>query len=229
MTADNLMAWLIILTLGAYAIGYMFHQRLSYVWCSPIIITPLLIILVLWVTNTDYHTYQAATEPITFLLGPAQIAMVIPLYKHANVLMRYIRPILTGVSFGSSAGFLFVIGIAYLFHLNQPTIASLVPKSITTPMAVSVSHLMGGLPELTAFFVLLTGLTGILIGPMILRWAGVTNNLVKGLAMGTAAQMVGAARAAEWGELEGVMGILGMTISAVLVAVFAPEILLMLL
>jgi putative effector of murein hydrolase len=225
MPTDNGMVWLLILTLGAYAIGYLVHKKVSSVWSSPIFISPLLIIPVLLLTNTEYLAYQTATRPLTFLLGPAQIAMVIPLYKHVHVLLRHIRPILTGVSVGTCSGILFVIWAAYLFHLSEPTMVSLAPKSITTPMAISVSHLLGGLPELTAFFVILTGLTGILIGPMILRFAGIKNSLVKGLAMGTAASMVGVTCAAQWGELEGVMGILGMTLSAVFLAVFAPELL----
>jgi putative effector of murein hydrolase len=225
MTADSGMVWLLFLTLGAYVIGCWVNQKFGRVWSSPILISPLLIIAVLSATHTDYATYQTSTQLITFLLGPAQMAMVIPLYKHADVFLRHLRPILTGVSVGSCSGVASVIGIAYLFQLSHPTIVSLAPKSITTPMAVSVSHLLGGLPELTALFVTMTGLSGILIGPVILRWAGITNNLVKGLAMGTAASMVGAARAAQWGEPEGAMGILGMTLSAVFMAVLAPELL----
>jgi putative effector of murein hydrolase len=229
MPTGNGMSWFIILTMGAYATGVLLHRKVSSVWSSPILISPLLIIPVLLLTGTDYLTYQTATQPLTFLLGPAQIAMVIPLYKHAHVLLRHIRPVIAGVSLGSCSGFLFVVWVAYLFHVSQPTIVSLAPKSVTTPMAISVSHLLGGLPELTAFFVLLTGLTAILIGPLVLRVFGVKSTWVQGLAMGTAASMVGVTRASQWGELEGVMGVLGMTLSAVIMAVLAPELLSLLL
>lgn len=225
MEMDNVAVWLIVMTLCAYAIGCLIHERIPFLWSNPVFISPLLIIPVLLLTHTEYQAYQTATHPITFLLGPAQIAMVIPLYRHARLLSNHIRSILAGVSVGSSAGILFVVGAAYVFHLSQATAASLAPKSITTPMAISVSHLTGGMPELTALFVTLTGLTGIMIGPVILRWTGVKNTMVKGLAMGTAASMIGAASAAQWGEAEGVMGVLGMTLSAVFIAAVAPELL----
>ncbi|MBO8162558.1 MAG: LrgB family protein [Brevibacillus sp.] len=221
--ANDSMTWLILLTLGAYAAGYALFQKTSWPWASPVIISPLLIISVLWFTHTDYTMYRTATHPVTFMLGPAQIAMVIPLYKYRQFLQHYFRSICTGVAFGSAAGILLAIWLAYLFGFNHPTILSLVPKSVTTPMAISVSGLLGGLPELTAVFAVLTGLTGIVIGPPLLRLAGVSNNLVKGLALGTAASFVGVSRAAQWGEREGVMGSLGMVLSAVLVAITAPE------
>ncbi|UFJ42227.1 LrgB family protein [Brevibacillus humidisoli] len=220
---NDLMTWLVILTLGAYVVGCVLFQKIGGIWTSPVLISPLLIIAVLWITHIDYATYQSATRSITFFLGPAQMALVIPLYKYRHLLQRYFRSIVAGVTLGSGAGIACAIWLAYLLGFAHTTIASLVPKSVTTPMAVSVSQLLGGLPELTALFAVLTGLTGILIGPALLQLAGVNSNMVKGLALGTAASLVGVSRAAQWGEKEGVMGSLGMTIAAALVAVVSPE------
>jgi putative effector of murein hydrolase len=224
MMAYHTMMW-IILTLVIYVIGYRLHKKLPYTWSNPIFICPALLILILWMTHTNYPTYRSAAQPITFFLGPIQLAMVIPLYKYASVLKQHIFTILIGVFVGTCSGIFFVIGLSRLFHFSPSTIASLAPKSVTAPMAVSVSHILGGLPELTAIFTMMTALIGMLIGPTILEWMGIKNKMVKGLALGTAASMVGAARAAQWGELEGIMGILGMVLSALLMPVLAPDLL----
>jgi putative effector of murein hydrolase len=151
--------------------------------------------------------------------------MVIPLYKYGSIFKKNMISILTGVVVGTCSGILIVTAASLLFHFSPATIASLAPKSVTAPMAVSVSHTLGGSPELTAVFTLMTAVIGMLIGPPIFGWLGIKNSLIKGLALGTAASMVGAARAAQWGENEGVMGMLGMAISAVVMPIIAPEIL----
>ena len=223
MMNGDLMTWLMLLTVGAYAIGCVLFQKLGKIWFSPALVSPLVIIAVLSLTRIDYDTYLTANRSITFFLGPAQMALMIPLYTYRHLLKQYFRSIIGGVTLGSGAGIACAIGMAHPLGLAHPTIASLVPKSVTTPIAISVSQLLGGLPELTALFAVLTGITGILIGPPLLRLAGVRNNLYKGLALGTAASLVGVTRAAQWGEKEAVMGSLGMTVTAALVAVFSPE------
>lgn len=223
MTNGDLTTWLVLLTLGAYAIGCVLFQKLGKIWFSPAIISPLLIIAVLSLVEIDYDAYRSANRSITFFLGPAQMALMIPLYTNRHLLKRYFRSIIGGVMLGSGAGIACAVGLASLLGLAHPTIASLIPKSVTTPIAVSVSQLLGGLPELTAFFAVLTGITAILIGPPLLHLTGVRNNLYKGLALGTAASLVGVSRAAQWGEKAAVMGSLGMTVTAALVSVLSPE------
>ncbi|WP_047152951.1 LrgB family protein [Aneurinibacillus tyrosinisolvens] len=224
MMLYHMIMW-IILTSVTYVVGCRVHKKLPYTWSSPVFFCPALLILILWLTHTNYPTYRSAAQPLTFFLGPLQLAMVIPIYRYASVLKQYIFTILTGVFIGTCSGILFVIGLSRLFHFSLSTIASLAPKSVTAPMAVSVSHTLGGLPELTAVFTMMTAVIGMLIGPIILRWMGIKNKMARGLALGTAASMVGAARAAQWGELEGTMGMLGMVLSALLMPILAPELL----
>lgn len=215
----------IFITISVYLLGSQLHKKYPYTWCGPIFICPALVVILLFLTHTNYPSYQWATQPITFFLGPVQLAMVIPLYKHASILKKNLLTILSGVLIGTCSGILFVVLASLTFHFSREMLASLAPKSVTAPMAVSVSHTLGGLPELTAIFTLMTALIGMLIGPPIFKWLGIKNQMVKGLALGTAASMVGAAKAAQWGELAGVMGILGMVLSALLMPILAPEIL----
>lgn len=212
-----------VLTFVAYILGIKLHKRFPAAWSSPILICPMILIAILSMSHTDYSVYQSGTQSITFFLGPIELAMMIHLYKYVSVLKRHLLQIFMGVLFGTGSGAMFVIWIAHLFQLAPSTIASLTPKSVTAPMAASVSDVLGGLPELTAVFAMLTALIGMFIGPPILKLLGIQNKVARGLALGTAASMVGAARAAEWGELEGAMGILGMVLSALMMAMLAPE------
>lgn len=222
MTATQGFIWL-GLTFAAYLLGSILHKRFPSAWSNPVLICPIIVIVILSMSHTDYSEYQSGTQYITFFLGPIELAMMIHLYKYVSVLKKHFLQIFMGVLFGTCLGAMFVIWMAHLFQLNPSTIASLTPKSVTAPMAASVSDVLGGLPELTAVFAMLTALIGMFLGPPIFKLLRIHNKVARGLALGTAASMVGAARAAEWGELEGAMGILGMVLSALFMAMLAPE------
>ncbi|MEW9667938.1 LrgB family protein [Ammoniphilus sp. 3BR4] len=210
-----------VLTIVLYVLVARLYKKYPFIWLNPLYICPLLLIFILGITHTNYVDYRSGTEAISFFLGPVELVMMISLYRNFAVLKRHFTMIITGVLFGTSAGVFFVTWIADTLDLGQLTILSLAPKSTTAPMAVSVSSSLGGLPELTAIFAMITALTGLLIGPALIRWLGISNKIVKGLVMGTAASMVGAAKAAQWGELEGAMGVLGMALSALFMPLLA--------
>ncbi|WP_134703486.1 LrgB family protein [Ammoniphilus sp. YIM 78166] len=212
--------WLIV-TLIIYISVVLLKKRYPNAWLNPIVVCPIALILLLWLTHTDYLVYHSATQPITFFLGPVEIALVIPLYKYLSVLKRHFFQVITGVLVGTVAGVFIVIWVANFFDLSPSTVVSLAPKSTTAPMAMSVSQFIGGYPELTAIFAMMTALIGMMIGPPLISWLGIKNKVVKGLAMGTAASMVGAVKAAQWGELEGAMGVLGMTLVAIIMPIIA--------
>ncbi len=210
--------WLVA-TLMTYISVVFLNKRYPNAWLNPILVCPLLLILLLWLTHTDYLVYHSATQPITFFLGPVEIALVIPLYKYLALLKRHLLQVITGVLFGTVTGVLIVIWVANYFDLSSSTVISLAPKSTTAPMAMSISEFIGGYPELTAIFAMMTALIGMMIGPPLISWFGIKNKIVKGLTMGTAASMVGAVKAAQWGELEGAMGVLGMTLVAIIMPI----------
>jgi putative effector of murein hydrolase len=209
-----------ILTLLTYSGVYVLNMKRARIWRSPVFTCPLLIILLLFFTHTDYSTYQSATESISFFLGPLQLAMVVPLYKYRTTLQRHFRFVMIGVFLGSCSGILFTLWTTKLFHLGPLIMLSLTPKSATVPMAISISQQLGGVPELTAVFTVITGLIGLIIGPVLFHWFGITNSMAKGLALGAAAQVAGAALASQWGELEGALGTLGMVLTALLITFF---------
>lgn len=200
----------------------MIHRRIPHMLMSPVFTSTLMVAGVLWLTHTDYQTYRMANEPLTWLLGPAQVAMAVPLFRGWTLLKKHLPSVLSGVCGGTVSGILTATLIGKLLHLSAVTILSLAPKSATTPVAMMTSQAVGGIPELAAFFAVLTGILGVVSGPVILRWMGVHNNLLKGLALGTAGQMIGAARASKWGDAAAAMGIVGMSITALLVGLFTP-------
>jgi putative effector of murein hydrolase len=129
---------------------------------------------------------------------------------------------LSGVCGGTVSGMLTATLMGKFLHLSTVTILSLAPKSATTPVAMLTSQAVGGVPELAALFAVLTGILGVVAGPVILRLMGIRNILFKGLALGTAGQMIGAARASKWGDAAAAMGIVGMSVTALLIGFITP-------
>lgn len=210
-----------VLTVVVYVLAARLYKKHRFAWLNPLYTCPLLRITILLVTHTNYGAYQSGTQAISFFLGPVELVMMISLYRNFAVLKKHFTMIFTGVLCGTTAGVFFVTWVADTLDLGQLTVLSLAPKSTTAPMAVSVSTTLGGLPELTAIFAMITALMGLMIGPVLIRWLGISNKIVKGLVMGTAASMIGAAKAAQWGELEGAMGVLGMALSALFMPILA--------
>jgi putative effector of murein hydrolase len=210
------------LTLLSYWAGYRLYQRIPHMLMSPVFTSTLMVIGVLWLSHTDYQTYQMANEPLTWLLGPAQVAMALSLFRGWKLLKKHLSSVLTGVCGGTVSGMLTATLMGKILHLSTVTILSLAPKSATTPVAMLTSQAVGGVPELAAFFAVSTGILGVVAGPVILRLMGVRNILFKGLALGTAGQMIGAARASKWGDAAAAMGIVGMSVTALLIGLFTP-------
>lgn len=141
---------------------------------------------------------------------------------------RHLKKIFSGVFAGTSLGIFSVYIMSQVFQFNQEIIASLIPRSVTLPVALTVSDGLGGSTAFTVFFVLFSGLFSVMLGPNLLKWLGINSKAAKGLAMGTSAQMLGASRSLMWGEEEGAMGCIAMTTSAIILSLFIPLLLLLL-
>lgn len=218
-----------LITIVAYMLGYMVYKKKHYVWVNPVFTSTAIVITFLLFSHTDYKVYEAATKPIYFFLGPLQVAMVIPLFKYFKLLKKHLVTIVLSVGTGSLAGIISAFVVGKFLELDLSVLLSMIPKSVTAPIAVEASKTLGGIPELTGMFVIFTGIFGMTIGPCLLSWVGIKNNVVKGLALGTTAQMIGAVEASKWGEAEGAMGMIGMIITALMVGITAPMLTILLL
>lgn len=191
-------------------------------YLMPLLPSTILIIVVLFCSHFSYQDYMVGGKYIQSFLGPAVVALAYPLYKQRQVLLSNIVPIVSGVVVGLVtaliSGFLFAIALG----IEHRYILSLVPKSLTTPVAIQVSSGIGGVPSMTVVFVLIAGFTGTILGPVILKWANIQSSLGRGIALGSASHAFGTSKALEYGELTASMSSVSMTLSALLGSVVGP-------
>jgi len=211
------------LTLAAFQCGLWIYQRAGrFALLNPVLIAVVLLVVFLLVTDTDYATYFQGAQFVHFLLGPATVALAIPIYRQFERVRRSWRAMLASLIVGSAAAAGSAIVIGWAMGAGAATIASLAPKSITTPVAMAVSEKIGGLPSLTSVFVITTGMIGAMVGPLILDMLGVRDAEARGVAIGTASHGIGAARAIEESEASGAFAGLAMGLNALLTAILLP-------
>lgn len=210
--------WLAV-SIGCYALGAMIQQKTGSALCNPLLLSSIMVGVLLVVTGTSYQTYESAGQLISFFLTPATVALAVPIYRKLDVLKKNLAPILAGALVGSLTSIASVLLFSRLFGLSGQTTRSLVPKSVTTPIAVALSDMMDGLAPVTAIAVVFTGIVGAILLPTFLKCIGVRNPVQMGLSIGTAAHAVGTSRAIELGETEGAMSGLAIGVAGLLTAI----------
>ncbi|WP_409302618.1 LrgB family protein [Peribacillus sp. SCS-155] len=215
-------AVLLSLTLASYTVCLKLFRRFNKAWLNPLYTSSLIIIMFLLFFNIPVDVYQKENKVFGMLLQLSIVAFAFPLYKQWPLLQRNYPKICYGVLSGTAAGVLAVFFSSQIFHFNHEVIASLIPRSVTLPIAIAVSSDLGGITSVTVFFVLFSGLFSVIVGPALLNKAGITSKAARGLAMGTSAQMLGANRSLIWGEEEGALGCIAMAASAILLSASLP-------
>ncbi|SDM56411.1 TIGR00659 family protein [Paenibacillus jilunlii] len=216
---------LLVLTVAVYLLAKRIYASSSKMYASPLIITPLLIISFLLLTGIPYESYNAGGKWLTDLLQPATIAFAIPLHKNFKVLKKHAAEIAAGVLSGTVMAVLSSMLLAKWMHLSGDLATSLVPRSVTTPIAMSISQSIGGVPSITAVFVILTGVLGTLMGPSVLRLFRIDNEIARGVSLGTAAHGTGTSKAFELSSLTGTISSIAMILTALLSIGLAPALL----
>ncbi len=206
------------LSITCYALGVKLQQKTGSALCNPLLLASVFVGALLIATHTAYMTYEDAGQFISFFLTPATVALAIPIYRKLDVLMNNLLPILAGAFVGSLVSIGSVIGFSRLFGLSDATLRSLIPKSVTTPIAVALSENLGGVASITAIAVVITGIIGSILLPTFLKCIGVRNPVQMGLSIGTAAHAVGTSRAIELGETEGAISGLAIGVAGLLTA-----------
>ena len=210
-------------TLLAYQFACALHSRAnSNPLVNPVAIAVALLVLILSVTNTPYQTYFDGAQFVHFLLGPATVALAIPLYLQLAKLRRDWFALIAGMLAGSASAIVTAMGVAWLLGASPATILSIAPKSVTTPIAMGIAEKIGGLPSLTAVLVIATGIIGATLARGILRFMKVSDHSVMGLALGVSAHGIGTARGFQVSEEMGAFAGLAMGVSGVLTALLLP-------
>ncbi len=211
------------LTLVAYQAGMWLYRRAGLnPLVNPVLIAVVVLVALLTLTGTPYGTYFEGAQFVHFLLGPATVALAIPLYRQFDVVRKSAGAILAAIVCGSLTASLSAIGIVYFLQGSREAVISIAPKSVTAPVAMGIAEQLGGLPSLTAVLVILTGIFGAALGPFVLNVLRIRDWAARGLAMGTASHGIGTARALQINELAGAFSGLAMGLNALATAILLP-------
>ena len=211
------------LTLLAYqAAVWIFRRSGQRAWANPVLIAIVLITIFLSATGTPYLRYFEGAQFVHFLLGPATVALAIPLFAQWQRLRRLAFPLLVALLAGSATAAFSAVFVARALGASTATVYSLAPKSVTTPIAMGVAEQIGGLPSLTAVLVILTGIIGAIGFPTLFRLLRIRDHAAQGFAVGLAAHGLGTARAFMVSEEMGAFSALAMGLNGLLTAVLLP-------
>lgn len=205
-----------------YNIGLFIQKKAKNPLCNGLLISMILIILFLKVTKIPYENFKIGADIINFMLGPVTIVLAVPLYRQFHLFKKYMKEILVGISTGVIISFVCVVAICKIAHADSQIIYSILPKSITTPMGISLSNILGGIESITVVCIILTGILGNMMGEIVLKIGKVEHSISKGIALGTAAHAVGTSKALELGEVEGAMGSVSIGVAGFLTVVLVP-------
>lgn len=220
--SGNPLTWL-TLTLVVYQAAHWLWRRARMTpLLNPVLLSIAALAAILTVTGTDYATYFSGSRLVHFLLGPATVALAIPLYRQLGQLLRSAAALTAGLLAGSVAAILASLALGWGLGASRQTILSLAPKSVTSPIAMGIAEQIGGLPSLTAVLVILTGITGAVGGGWLLDRLRVSDERARGVAMGTASHGIGTARALQMGEVTGAFSGLAMGLNGIATAVLTP-------
>ena len=209
-------------TVLAYALVRGLYLRYKHPLINIVAGSAAIIIAVLLLCDIPYSTYEPARQAMTLLIGPATVALALPLYRYRHLLLRNALPILASVCTGAFAAMLSAGALARWGGLPEDVVISIMPKGVSIPFAVEVASMYGGIPSLTAAFVVATGTLGSLLGLWGLNVIRIKAPFARGLTMGTISHAQGTAVALQEGEDQGAMGGLAMILAGILTAALAP-------
>jgi putative effector of murein hydrolase len=209
-------------TLLAYLFSRWLYGRTGRYLLSPLILVPALLLATAVPLHTAYAEYSSNTHWLMLVLGPVTVAFAIPIWQQRALLIRHWSALLIGMLAGSAASIGSSFGLARMLALDTSVTMSLVPRSITTPFAMPLAHDLGGVPELTAVFVMFTGVFGAALGGVLLKWLPLRSALARGALFGVGAHGAGVSRAREVGGEEGSVAGLVMVLTGLLNLFAAP-------
>jgi len=221
MAAEVTLIWS-VLTIGLYWLSKFFHRRYKRWWTAPIVITPIILIIITILSHTNYNVYISGTHWLLALLGPATVAFAVPIYRRRSIMVMYWRTLSIGVVFGSFLSIASAWFLASAVGIDSALRLSLLPRSISTPFAMVISGEIGGVPELTALFVVLTGIFGASFGQVVLYWLPLKSKMSLGASFGLAAHVAGSSKAYELDTEVGTIAALVMVLTGVFNVLLAP-------
>jgi predicted murein hydrolase (TIGR00659 family) len=211
------------LTLCVYLLALVIHQRAKgHSLANPVLVAVTILCIILTVTGISYARYFEGAQFVHFLLGPATVALALPLYAQIKRVQSLLVPAIAALFIGSSVAIVSAMAVAALSGASWTSVLSLAPKSVTTPIAMGISEKIGGLPSLTAVLVIITGILGAAACQPFFRWLRVKDHAAQGFAIGISAHGIGTARAFQISEEAGAFSALAMGLNGLLTAILVP-------
>ncbi len=212
------------LVVGTYIAATILYKKTHLSVLHPLLTSIFVIIVILEVLDIEYASFQQGSHLIHFMLGPSVVALGYVLFEQMKYLKGNVVSILTSVFVGAIVGIISVIVIGKLMGADQSLIATLQPKSVTTPIAMGISEKNGGIPSLTAVIVVAVGIFGSIVGPAVMKVLGIESRIAKGLALGASSHGVGTAAAIQLGAVEGALSGLAIGLMGIMTAILVPVI-----
>jgi len=211
-----------VLSLSLYFIAFKTYKKIPIPLFSPLLFSSVLIILILVLFDIEYEIYEKSASLLNIFMGPATICYAVPLYRQVKVLKQHFGAIMISVFCGCITSFASVYILSRVFQFDAEIYKSILPKSITTPIGISVSDTIGGIAGITVASIIITGIFGGAMAVVVCRIFKVTHPIAKGLAIGTSSHVIGTSKAVEIGDVEGAMSGLALVIAGILTVLLAP-------
>ena len=222
MNSPIMTAFTILLTVVLYIISRKIWIKTQNALLTPLLLSTAGIILILHYSGITFEQYKPGKQIMTFLLGPSTVGLALPLYLNRHILRSSFFPILIGIVCGAVSTLTVAVLLAKVSGLDALIVASIAPKSVTTPIAIEIAQIVGGDPAITVAFVVFTGTLGSMIGASVLTLCKITNPVARGLAMGVTAHGQGTATILQEGQTQGAMAGVAMALTAIITSFIAP-------
>ncbi len=210
------------ITLAAFQLGFAAYEKTRWVFLQPVLVSMLLVVGILLLCGIDYAEYRISAQWLTLLLGPATVALAVPLYLNLRRIRELFGPIVITLLVAGVFATALGMALAWAFGADEMILMTLAPKSVTSPIAMLVAEQIGGVVALAAVFVMITGVLGAILGPELLRRFGVQHPAARGIALGLTAHAVGTAQALQESDECGAFAALAMSLMGVMTAVLLP-------
>lgn len=195
----------LVLCLATFLIGRWLQKKTGWVFANPLVVAVILCISILLLFDIPYENFSKGADLINWMLGPVTAMLALSIYNQRKILKEYFIPVLAGCLAGSSTSMLSILGLCRVFHVDAVITASILPKSCTTPIALSIAQSHGGMSAIAACGVIVAGVTGALCSPFFAKWFRITDPVAQGLAVGACSHALGTTKAREMGEIQGAM------------------------
>lgn len=214
--------FILTLVIGVYLLAVWLYRKTKLNLLNPLLVSIPVLVVITHVLGISYESFEKGSRIISFMLGPTVVVLGYLLYEQVAHLRENAVSIITSVFVGCVTGILSVIFIARYFGADHALIVSLEPKSVTTPIAMSIAEKSGGIPSIAAVVVIVVGIFGGIVGPFVLEKLGISSKIARGLALGSAAHGLGTARAMELGTIEGAISGLAIGVMGIMTAILVP-------